>query len=303
MILPYRHALANLVPEWLSGPYAQSFFVEGLLPIYDVDREWFQQALLSRFPSVCDSSALPLLLMDRRLRRGPYTSELAVRRYLRIAWQQWQLAGLDVGYLLAMQAFLAPEYPQIRLWTRRSHCTTIAAGTVGRALGLPGYAPLSPGPDGSLDLAERLRWSGAYSFVQAPLGTWDYDSVSEPTHANRWWHAWASIHDKPLSVQWNYDSEQNYDDPLVSWGCKYPAGELDTLRLVSHDFKPHEVRIHTIVLGAANSEFDPLSPNAGNPLFGWPNGEWTWDAKDDGFGNAINARRTDLRYMLSNPND
>lgn len=303
MILQYRHAFTNLLPPWLSGPNANSYFIEGLCAIYDADRAWFQEALLSRFPSTCDPSALPLLLADRRLRRGPYTVELAVRRYLRLWWQQWQLAGLDVGLLLALQAFLAPEYPQIRIWTRRSRCTTIAAGTVGRALGLAGYEPLPPGPDGSIDLAERLRWSGAISTVQAPLGTWDYDSVSEPSHANRWWHFWLTIHGKPLSLGWNYDLNQTYDDPLVSWGILYPGGELDVFRLIIKDFKAHETRCHTIIACESLDEFDPLSPNAGDPLFGWPNGEWTWDAKDDGFGNAISARRIDLSYAHSRENE
>jgi len=299
----YRHDFQNLLPEWLSGPNANSYFIEGLCTLYDVDRAWFQEALFLRYPSLCDASALPLLLADRRLRRGPFTQELAVRRYLRLWWQQWQLAGLDAGLLLAIQAFLAPEYPQVRIWTRRSRCTTIEAGTVGRALGLPGFEILPATPDGSLELAEQLRWSGLITSIQKPLGTWDYDSISEPTHAARWWHFWVTIHGRPLSLPWQYDTGETYDNPLLSWGPRYPAGDMQTLAATIKDFKAHETRCHTVILCDSEDEFDPTSPNAGNPAFGWPDGRWTWDAKNDGAGNAVSARRDDLRYWLSNPND
>jgi hypothetical protein len=307
MTLQVRHAIARSLPPWLKGPLAQSFFTDGLCTLYDIDSSWFQDALFSRYPTICDPSALPLLLLDRRLRRGPFTPELAVRRYLRLWIDQWQLAGLWSGLLLATQAFLAPEYPQIRIWTRGNATRQIAykieKGTVGRALNLPGFTPLAAGPGGGTELSERLRWSGTITREEAPPGTWDYDSVSEPTHSNRWWHFWMSIHGPPLSLPIYYDTGEVYNDPLIAWGTHYPFGEVDTLRQIILDFKPHETRCHTVIICEDDAEFDPLSPNAGNPAFGWPNGEWTWETKDDGFGNAISARRDDLRYIISNPND
>jgi hypothetical protein len=305
--LQYRHALAKALPPWLSGPNARSFYTEGLAVLYDVDRAWLQEALLNRLPSICDPSALPLLLADRRLRRGPYTIELAVRRYLRLWWDQWQLAGLFSGLLLAAQAFLAPEYPQIRIWTRGNAsgqlCYTIAKGTTGRALALPGYDPLPPGPDGDLALAERLRWSGTITRAAAPPGTFDYDSISHPGHAARWWHFWMSIHGKPLFSPWQYDSGVIYSDPLKSWGTPYPHGDNATFRQIVRDYAPHETRPHTIILAESEAEFDPGDVNAGNPAFGWPDGQWGWEVVNDGSGGAVDARRTDLRYFHSKEGD
>lgn len=303
MTLQLRHALANALPTWLGGPNAQSFFTEGLGVLYDVDSAWMQDALFNRYPSLCDESALPLLLLDRRLRRGPFTGGLAVRRYLRLWMDQWQLAGLFPGLLLAIQAFLAPEYPQVRIWTKSSICYTIEKGAVGRALALPGYEPLAAGPDGDTSLSERLRWSGVIERVAAAPGTWDWYSVSNPSYAARWWHFWVTIHAPPLSVPWNYDTGVLYGDPSKSWGCSYPHGDLAVLRQVIRDFAPHETRPHTVVISPYESDFDPNDPNAGDPAFGWPDGQWGWAVKSDGMGGAIAARRTDLRYFHSKEGD
>lgn len=304
MTLQYRHALAKALPPWLRDQNSFSFFAEGVAVLYDVDRSWLQEAFLNQFPSICDPTALPLLLADRRLRRGPFTAELAVRRYLRLWMDQWRLAGLFPGLLLAVQAFLAPEYPQVRIWTRQQLCYTIAAGTTGRALALPGYEPLPPCPDGDTALGERLRWSGLLTRTLADPGTWDWDSVSNPSHADRWWHFWVTIHGTPLwSPPWSYDSEVHYDDPSKSWGTQFPHGDLATLRLILRDHAPHETRPHTVILADSESEFDPLDPDAGDPAFGWPNGEWGWEVKDDGMGGAVDARRTDLRYFHSKEGD
>lgn len=304
MSLQRRHAsLRRTLPEWLEGPNANSFFVEGLCVLYDIDSEWMREALLNRFPSTCDSTALPLLLLDRRLRRGPFTPELAARRYLRLWLSQWQLAGLPAGLLLAAQAFLAPEYPQIRIWTRNQICYTIARGAVGRALNLPGFAPLPPGPDGDTSLSERLRWSGVITRIEAPLATWDYDSISNPSHSGRWWHFWLAIAGLPLYRPWNYDSGVQYGDDAYSWGSIYPHGDVATLREIIREFSPHKARPHTVILTPFETDFDPNDPNAGNPAFGWPDGQWGWECKSDGMGGAIAARRTDLRYYNSKAGD
>ena len=304
MTLQYRHQIAKaLPPGWLFGPNVQSFFTEGLAVLYDADREWLRAARFNQMPTFCDDSALPLLLLDRRLRRGPFTPPLAVRRYLRVWMEQWQLAGLFPGLLLAIQAFLAPEYPQVRIWTQRSVCYTMAKGTVGRALGLPGYAPLAVGPDGDTSLSERLRWSGAVERVVAAPGTWDWYSISNPSYTWRWWHFWPTIHGLPLYAPWNYDSGVNYDDESKSWGCSYPHGDLAVLGEIIRDHAPHEARPHTVVICPLDSDFDPNDANAGDPAFGWPDGQWGWEVKPDGAGGAVDARRTDLRYFHSNEGD
>ena len=304
MTLQYRHALSRaLPPGWLNGPNTHSFYTEGLGVLYDVDGAWMQEALLNKYPSTCDESALPLLLLDRRLRRGPFTSDLAARRYLRLWMDQWQLAGLFPGLLLAIQAFLAPEYPQVRIWTQRSVCYTMAPGTVGRALALPGYAPLALGPDGDTALSERLRWSGVVERVVQSVGTWDWYSISNPNYAPRWWHFWVTIHEKPLYGPWQYDSGVHYDDDTKSWGCTYPHGDLVVLGEIVRDFAPHETRPHTVVICPLDSDFDPNDPNAGDPAFGWPDGRWGWEVVSDGIGGAVDARRTDLRYFHSKKGD
>jgi hypothetical protein len=300
MTLQRRHAFGSALPEWLQGPNAQSFFTEGLCVLYDVDRSWFEQALFLRYPSLCDSSALPLLLLDRRLRRGPQTSDDAVRRYARLWIDQWQLAGLFSGLLLAAQAFLAPDYPQIRIWTRGNGsvqtCYTIAEGTVGRALKLPGYTPLAASPVGDTSLGERLRWAGVISQVDVPAGTMDWDSVSHPSYSARWWHFWMTIHGKPLWVPWQYDTVYDYDTPSLATGTNYWPGEMDTLDLIVRDCAPHETRCVSMVLCPNNTSWDPEDPNVGDPGFGWPDGYWGYETKDDGMGNIIPAKNTDFRY-------
>ncbi len=304
MTLPQiRHALGELLPPWLQGEAARSFGIEGLFTTYDVDSALFREILMSRMPSFCAPDALPLLFADRRLRRGPFEADLASRRRLRLWLDQWQLAGLAAGMLLAVQAFLAPEYPQIRIITRRSIFYTLEAGAVGRLLALPGYEPLPAGPGGDLTPAARLRASGLYSRVRAPLGTWDFDSISNPEHAGRRWHFWTVVHGAPLIPALHYDSGVTYGGTAYSWGTPYPWGDLQALRGTIRDFSPHECRPMGLIVTPVANDFDPSAADAGSPAAGWPDGRWGWEVVNDGSGGAVSARRGDLRYFLSKPGD
>lgn len=105
-----------------------------------------------------------------------------------------------------------------------------------------------------------------------------------------------SIHGKPLWNPWQYDADYAYDTPSLAWGTNYWPGEMDTLDLIVRDTAPHETRCVSMILAPDNTSWDPLDVNVGNPAFGWPDGYWGADAKDDGAGNVIPAKNTDFRY-------
>lgn len=304
-----RHALAALLPIWAQRAYGRSFTTEGAFTLYDYDNAIMRDMLLARFPSYAPEDALPLILRDRGLIAGPYESIDAQRARALLWIDQAQLRGLPVGLMLAIQAYLAPAYPQIRIVTRRGIWYTLAEGTVGRILGLPGYTPLPPcsyelganWPAGSRPMPqiERARNAGLYTRHKPPAINWDWDSISNPENADRWWHFWIVVYPPSYPFQEGYDTGWIYDDPLESWGFDEPTGTLQTFKAIVRGYKPAKSRCVAIVACPSLSDFSPTALPA-DPTF--PDGYWGWEVKLES-GEWVNTRRLDCRYAFLGANE
>jgi len=306
-----RHCLAALLPPWAGGsvarPKAHSFTVEGVFTIYDLDAELMWQSLLSRFPSTAPEDALPYLLRDKRMIAGPAEPIATTRVRLKQWIDEWSLAGLPLGLMLALQAYVAPSYPRIRIVTRRSMWYTLEAGAVPRLLNLPGAEPLPPCPyelgagwpiGAVASQVERLRAAGLYQRYKAPVPNWNWDSISDPAAANRWWDSWVFIYPPSYPFQGNYDGvppDDVYYGEETGWGIDELPGTLLTLQQLAVLRKSQKSYIKAIILPPSLTDFDPTTP-PGDPSF--PDGKWSWFTKDDGLGNTVPARRQDCRYIL-----
>jgi hypothetical protein len=304
-----RHALASLMPPWLNRAYGRSFTTEGIFTIYDFDAAIMRDALLARYPTYAPEDALPYIARDRRIRRGPHESSDAIRKRL-IQWIDiWQLSGLPFGLLLSVQGFLAPWYPPVRLVTRRGLWYTLAEGTVGRMLRLQGYEAIPPcpyelGPSWPTGAPpqgepERARAAGLFTRHKAPSPNWDWDSISNPENAERWWHSWLIVYPPRYPLVGNYDAGILYDNPDLTWGFDEPSGTFTTFKAIIKDHKAERSRCVAVVFPPSLDDFPPTA-DVDDP--GMPDGYWGWEVKLEG-GEWVNARRDDCRFLFLGENE
>lgn len=309
-----RFALSVLTPPWTGGsnarPKAYNFVTEGLFTVYDVSAEQWWLSLLARFPSTCPEDALPYLARDRRLYAGPDEAAATTRARVKNWIDEWSLSGLPLGWLLAIQAYLGPTYPRVRIVTRRSKWYTLEEGAVGRLLNLAGYEPLPPCPyelgagwprDAVASQIERLRTSGLFTRYKAPVPNWDWDSVSAPGNAGRWWDFWAFVFPPEVPFQGNYNGappDDVYYGEETGWGLDELPGRLLVMRLLGVERKPAKAYLAGFIFPPSLSDFDPTTA-PGDPSF--PDGTWSQETKDDGLGNTVQTRRDDCRYILDIP--
>lgn len=314
MIIQARHSMADLMPVWTQRSYGHSFNTEGLFTVYDYDGEFMRDALLARFPSYAPEDALPHIARDRRMPIGPYMTTEVQRVWL-LQWIDiWRLAGLPIGLLLAMQGFLAPFYPRVRIVTRGDIWYTLEEGAVGRMLELPGYEPLPPAPyelgvawvGDPAPATERLRAAGLYQrYVGDPL-LWDWDSISNPENATKWWHFWGFVYPPSTApstlggfpIQEPYDGFfWVYDSQTESWGFNEPWGTFTTFKSLIRTFKPAKSRCVSVIFCPNAFDFDPTTLPAFPFTPGFPDGYWGWEVKLV-MGQWVPTRRTDCRYLF-----
>lgn len=295
-----RYALEQLVPWWLRGNYGRSFIAEGLFTVYDWDAAFFNEALFARYPSYCHSSCLPLIGRDRRIVRGSHEGIESYRVRLRQWLDVWRLAGTPLGLMVALQGYLAPYYPQIRIVTRRPVWYALEEGTAASMLELPGFETLAEIPDNpAATMAQRAVLGGRFQRQINGVAAWDWDSLSNPENATRWWHFWVIICPPhyPLQTPWD-TGDWVYDDPLESWGFDEPYGTYDALKQIVKDFKPAKSRCVSIIFPPTDL-YGPFGVPAA-PI--WPDGWWGAETKLSG-GIWVPTRYDENRYLFPEPNN
>lgn len=310
-VIQARYVLANLMPAFAQRAYGRSFTTEGLFTLYDIDAGIMSDMLQVRFPSHTREEALPLIARDRRIQVGPHESPETIRARLRLWIDQRQLAGLPVGFLLSLQAYLAPQYPQVRLVTRRGIWYTLGEGAVGRILNLPGYALLPPcpyelgaswpvGAPPQSQIQRLFHTPGMWARHKAPTPNFDWDSISNPENADRWWHCWAIVYPPYYTLQQPYDSGWNLDDALDSWGFQEPSGTFTTLKAITKEFRSSRNRVVSIIFAPSLNDFLPTNLPAAP---GMPDGWWGQEVKQVVAGQWETTRREDCRYLFPPDND
>lgn len=293
----FRSLLRAALPP---GPYRGPWAWRALEPtgrILDVTTQAMLEAVYLRFPSHCPADGLPLHGRARRIPRGPYEDADAYRRRL-VQWLDvWRMAGLYAGILYAIQGYLAPTYPRVRLVTRQGLWVTLEEGgsllPIDEALTLPGDIPPTGGSPyryvPPLDAATHAPlW-----FQRNDPALWNWDSLSHPANATRWWDFWLVIYPGAYDLQGNFDSGLFYDEP-TTWGFSEPQGTFDTLRTLVDQFRSAVSFCRAVVFPPDAGDFDPTeAPGAA----GFPDGWWGYEARVSA-GQWVPARRRDCRFML-----
>jgi hypothetical protein len=216
----------------------------------------------------------------------------------------WQLAGLPLGLLLAIQSALSPAFPRVRIVTRRSLWYTLDAGAAGRMLALPGLEPLPPTPYEQGELwptssppappVERLRFSGLYERSDG-LGNFDWDShlpvPAQPVSTDSW-----VVIDAAPPTDWIHPDGAWGSDGVWgdggAWGVDVAPATGQLLAEVVSLFKSAATAVQWIVVSFDASLFDPAQAAGGGIN---PDGHFARWSKIEN-GQYVSARFDAARY-------
>jgi len=265
--LSFRETLRRYVPPWLSdrptsGRTVGFRYLYGLVAILDAGMQFLVEGMQARLPGVGTPTALPYIGRDRRIIRGPHETDADYAARLLEWLDLWRAAGNAYALAKALQAFLAPGHPRIRIVTRSGFWWT-------------------------LDPSGELSWH------LASPNNWNWDSHTHPEHAGRWADFWMVVYPP------HFADDGLWGDGTSLWGERKAFGQgtslanVEAIKALVRQWKAAHSRCVALIFTYDPASFDPTSP-PGSP--GMPDGWWGRWSKDDGSGGRVRSRRADARY-------
>ncbi|WP_437958603.1 hypothetical protein WME76_02335 [Sorangium sp. So ce119] len=266
--LSFRESVRRYVPPWLSDRGERGSvgfrFLYGIASVLDAGAEVLVQGLQARFPGLGSPTALPYIGRDRRIPRGPQQTDAAYAAELLRWLEYWRGAGNAYTLALALQTFLFPGAPQVRLVTRSGLWWT-------------------------LDPSGELSWH------RADPNNWDWDSNTDPEAAGNWSDFWIIVYAPSFGDAGNWSpSDGQAWGPDLAFGVDATTGTIDSIKRLVQQWKGAHTRCVCLIVAYDASSFDPAAaPGA----VGMPDGNWGRWSKDDGSGGRVKSRRDDARYV------
>lgn len=249
----FRKTAIRIAPPWLSGvgtpedPLWGGRLMYALGIQFDALAEYTRMGVIQRFPSVCQSEALPFIGSDRGLRRGGAEPESGYRERLRNAIPSWKKAGSAQAILEQLAAYFAPTPPVLRYVV-----------------------------NGLDELGNRIAdwWTlenGVYSYTRANLSNWDWDGTYPPGRF------WIIVYGQVLTP-W-YWGDGHVWGGGQSWGFEEDGSLITDVRSLIATWKAAGSHAGTFDAGLDagilftndGSLFDPTAA-PGSP--GMPDGTW-----------------------------
>lgn len=265
--LSFRETLRRYIPPWLSdrptsGRTAGFRFLYGFAAVLDAGMQFLVEGMQARLPGIGTATALPYLGRDRRIIRGPHESDADYAARLLDWLDLWRAAGNAYALAKALQAFLAPGHPRIRIVTRSGFWWT-------------------------LDPSGELTWH------RSSPNNWNWDSLTHPENAGCWADFWVVVYSPhfPTDGTWG-DGRSFWGEPKV-FGQDVSVTNAETIRALIRQWKGAHSRCVALIFTYDPQSFDPLSP-PGSP--GMPDGRWGHWSRDDGAGRRVRSRRADARF-------
>ncbi len=268
------------------------------LPIGELGDQLVQgavDAVRLRYPGVTpDDRSLSLVGKDRLIPRAPDEPAEAYARRLNLWLDLWGIAGLPLGLLYAIQSYIFPGYPLVRLVERSGLWHTLEEGA---------SRDLSPFEAMTVaGVGERyVPVVGASVSPKAPFwmhfGAWfDWDSISNPTRGTHAEDYVLFVYPPSYTFQGTYNSGITYNSGTC-WGLATSPGIIATLRELITIYS----RAGSHCLSVVFPESTVLYAPDATPDADWPDGRWGWEAVDDGMGNVTPTRSRKNRYLLGFP--
>lgn len=260
-------------------------------------------ALRLRFPSRTPSEAsLAQIGRDRLIPRAPNEPAESYARRLILWLDLWSLAGTRLGLSYALQSYVFPGYPRIRIVTRDQLWSTLDEGASRDMNPLEACSlPCTPEPN---LITSPYRWAPPIgSVTRAPFwlhsGTpleFDWDSVSHPAYASRYFDYWVFVYRDSYEFQGEYNSGITYNSNTC-WGLDIDPGTIQVFRELIRLYSRAGSHCMAVLFPRTNAMYDPeVGPDAD-----WPDGRWGWESVDNGFGVSVTPRSINARYLLGFP--
>ncbi len=270
------------------------------LPIGELGDQLLQaavDALRLRYPELTpDDRSLTLLGLDRRIPRAPNETAEAYTRRLILWLDLWAMAGTPAGLLYALQSFIFPGYPTIRMVDRNSLWCQLDEGasrdlTIWEAVSVP-------------SAIDGLRYIPPIGAAQSPRAKfwwhqgagWDWDSISNPERAAMVQDYWIEVAQPSYPFVGKYAGTG--DNAMTwgmgrAWGLGEIAGTFKTFRELVRMYQRAGSECQGVIFTTAASSFDPTA----TPDASYPDGTWSADSKIIA-GTATQTRNRNYRYAL-----
>lgn len=285
-----RDVVYNISPPWLQrgqgvhAPASQrvaASLLYSLSAVIDTCLEKIDQAVHSWMPTRTKTpTSLPYIGQDRRILQGPSESNTAYGIRLQRAFDSWRFAGMPRGKLEQLLGYVSPATPrmlQVSTTTEPVSNTPAAEWY---------YYAAGADPD---DPPTHL-----YAFPN----NWDWDSLSDPAYAGRWWRIWPIL-DRTgwvtATKKWG-DAGLKWGSTSFSWGFDSPRSVFSAMRLfIVKLWKGSHAHVLWIIVRTdmLNDHFIPTDAPGSASL---PDGRWgRWSKVVNGV--RVAARSSGARYI------
>jgi hypothetical protein len=294
---------SSILNAWLPwyARFENSRLFRPLGNAFDAVIQGAVDAVRLRYPSVTsDERSLTLIGKDRRIPRAPNETAESYARRLLLWLDIWSMAGTPAGLLYAIQSFIYPNYPVVRLIGRDSFWWQIDQYasrdlTIWEAVSLP-CTPI-PGQD-------PVRYVPPIGISESPRAAiwghqgagWDWDSISNPERSSKWFDYWIEICDPGYGLVGQYDGsgdEEVFWDSGRAWDFEEIFGTFDVMRELLRLYQRGGAECQGVILTPSSTEFSP----DGTPDASWPDGHWGAESKIV-LGASVPTRNLDYQYLL-----
>jgi hypothetical protein len=265
--LSLRETLRRWVPSWASdqGTGHWGFrFLYAFAWICDIALEVMIQGVWAAFPEHGTPTALAYHGRDRRIFRGPFAGAAYYAAQL-VEWLTfWRSAGSSYVVAKALQTFLAPNAPMIRV--------------VGRGVG-------------SGATWWTLDTDGTLTRTHSNPNNWDWDSLTHPGNSARWWDFWVIVYQPSIGTDGDWGDPGDWgDDGCFGNDLARQYGE--TIKALIRQWKGAHAHPVCLIWSYDPALFDPSS-GIGAGIN--PDGYFGYWSKVVG-GVEVKARFEDARY-------
>ena len=235
-----RSAIRSWLPRWIQ-PLA--LLDEGFRVLYaiglviDATKEAMLQAAQSDLPEYCDTSCLPRIGRDRKIRRAPAEPDGTYEQRL-IRWiDDHKTQGNPYTLLEQLRAFFYPYTPRMQLVNANGTWYQIDT-------------------DGT-----RARFTSSPS-------NWDWDGKSAALPHRCWViiHAWSAPGLVDRDGTWG-DGETWGTKPDSTWGCTFTYEQVEGIRQLIDDWRSATALYVNVIIvfDAADTNFQPATGITLNP--------------------------------------
>lgn len=263
-----RDSLKAYSPKWLQGAIGEKFlYVFGLG--CDVVLEKLNQAMRMHIPTYGDPSGLATIGADRLIPQGPNETPSAYAQRLKLAYDDWQLAGSARAIMRQIRAYLTPVSVMMRV--------------VGQGVAGGSFTPWDT------YIAGASTNNPPAHYNQSPQN-WNWDASG--------WPSTFLIIDcssgSPFAAE-NVWGTGTWGDG-GTWGSTATVSQVNAMQSICALWKDAGPALRTIILNfnAAGSVFDPAVVGNGTGFYGR-------NHRFDNSQNAVPVRPTGCAYLDGAP--